>query len=681
MATATKSSPKDSMPEMPNGRVLSVKTFPSIEDAASIVPEEIYAQLPGTPSVAEDVYAVLLWLALRTPSGRVAFSQRALAAHLGCGRASISRAIDALEQGGFVLAERGARGSISSCALPDRREKKTICASASDAGASCDVAQSGPLVAQSGPLVAQSGPRVAQNVSDPSSEGMALFTSEAGGIACEPPIGPLVRQDGSMPSTCGNAADNSEKTNDDIYNKIKRSKKNLLFPHAENEDPRFPYPDVEEARNLTKPDIRYLSKMIDDAHEAGDIYDPLVCRARALLICYICSNFWDRDPMAELDMLKWQDDPEGYDSRIQSCLAENMLRWCRKLTADERAVFERIREIWPQRCYGPEVIDAERGFATEIMRGTTAEEIYELAMWYLEKYKALNGRANTRDSLSRADGSAYYLREWLTSQKNGLAATRSHMLMENMGGSGNGKQNRERNLLENRGTAMKEQKEQKMAPVASEAKGCEQTVPEQVGEIAPVLTVLEQQPNGRGAEEQADLTRATHEAQVASVEDRPEPAARADAGADSPAPPRFAHGDPEPYWWSVDQLGNGEWAYFDRHDKVTQTYTPLGGHTKIMNREEHIMDIMGYATATVGRDKADPAYCLSTPEGMRAKREWLARDHGETEAAGPEPEPELAAILDFRPGAAAMDAETDEELPSMWDLFAEDIARMGVEVA
>ena len=214
MATATKSSPKDSMPEMSNGRVLSVKTFPSAAEAGSIVPEEIHAHLPSTPSVAEDVYAVLLWLALRTPSGRVAFSQRALAAHLGCGRASISRAIDALEQGGFVLAERGARGSISSCALPDRREKKTICASASDAGASCDVAQSGPLVAQS-------GPRVAQNVSDPSSEGMALFTSEAGGIACEPPIGPLVRQDGSMPSTCGNAADNSEKTNDDIYNKIR----------------------------------------------------------------------------------------------------------------------------------------------------------------------------------------------------------------------------------------------------------------------------------------------------------------------------------------------------------------------------------------------------------------------------------------------------------------------------
>ena len=665
------------MPEMPNGQVLSVKTFPSLEEAASIVPEEVYAQLPGTPSVVE-VYETLLWLALHSPSGRLAFSQQALAAHLGYGQVSISRAIGMLEQDGFVIIERGSRGSANTYALPDTRKKRSLRAR-----------ESGITLSVEGITSVSEG---ITRHTNPSSEGMALFTSrmlpkvegittDKEGITTDKGTDKSTDKVETMPSTCGNAAEKRENPNADIYNKIKRSKKNLLFPHAKNEDPRFPYPDPEEARSLTRTEIVGLSKIIDDAHEEGDIYDPLACRARALLICYICNNFWDRDPIAELDMLKWQDDPEGYDSRIQSCLAENMLRWCRKLTADERAVFDRIREIWPQRCYGNEAVMAEHGFATEIMRGTTAEEIYELAMWYLERYQALNGRANTRDSLSRADGSAYYLREWLTSQKNGLAATRSHMLMESMGGSGNGKQNRERNLLENRGTAMKEQKEQKMAPVASEAKGCEQTVPEQVGEIVPVLTVLEQQPNGRGAEEQADSVGALQEAQVVSVEDGPEPAACADAGAGSPIQTRFAPDDPEPYWWSVDQLGNGEWAYFDRHDKVTQTYTPLGGHTKIMNREEHIMDIMGYATAAVGRDKADPAYCLSTPEGMRAKREWLARDHGETEAAGPEPEPELAAILDFRPGAAGMDAETDEELPSMWDLFAEDIARMGVEIA
>ncbi|MDO4596793.1 MAG: hypothetical protein Q4B30_07535 [Coriobacteriaceae bacterium] len=102
---------------------------------------------------------------------------------------------------------------------------------------------------------------------------MALFTSEAEGITFEPTVESFVNQDDSLPSTCGNAADNSEKTNDDIYNKIKESKKNLLFPHAENEDPRFPYPDVEEARNLTKPDIRYLSKIIDDGAGTGRCAD------------------------------------------------------------------------------------------------------------------------------------------------------------------------------------------------------------------------------------------------------------------------------------------------------------------------------------------------------------------------------------------------------------------------
>ena len=670
MATATKN---DSMPEMPNGQVLSVKTFPSIEDAASIVPEEIRAQLPSTPSVVK-VYETLLWLALHSPSGRLVFSQHALAAHLGCKQASISRAIGMLEQDGFIIIERGARGAANVYSVPNTRKKRSICAPESRITSRITLSHG----------VIPSDTQVIPSDTNPSSEGMALFTSRtfpeevgAEGITyvspyVSPHVSPL-----NLPSTCGNAADNSEKTNDDIYNKIKESKKNLLFPHAENEDPRFPYPDLDAVRDLTKPDIRYLSKMIDDAHEAGDIYDPLVCRARALLICYICANFWDRDPMAELDMLRWQDDPEGYDSRIQSCLAENMLRWCRKLTADERAVFERIREIWPQRCYGPEVIDAERGFATEIMRGTTAEEIYELAMWYLEKYKALNGRANTRDSLSRADGSAYFLREWLTSQSHGLAATRSHAFMESMGGSRGEKPNRERSLLKDRDTAMEGQK---MAPVASEAKACDRAASEQVGETAPSQPVLGHQPNGRGAEEQADSVRTAHEAQVVPVEDGPEPAACADAGVDSPTPPRFAPGGPEPYWWDIEKLENGEWAYIDKHDKVIQTYTPLGGHTKTMNREEHITDIMAYATAAVGRDKADPAYCLSTPEGKRARKEWLARDHGETEAA--EPESESPSILDFRPKeAAAMDAETDEELPSMWDLFAEDIARMGVEVA
>ena len=72
-----------------------------------------------------------------------------------------------------------------------------------------------------------------------------------------------------MPFTCGNAADNRENPNDGIYNKIKISKKNLLFPHAENEDPRFPYPDPEEARNLTKHEIVGLSKIIDDGTGTG----------------------------------------------------------------------------------------------------------------------------------------------------------------------------------------------------------------------------------------------------------------------------------------------------------------------------------------------------------------------------------------------------------------------------
>ena len=111
---------------------------------------------------------------------------------------------------------------------------------------------------------------------NPSSEGMSLFTprtfSKAGnaeGITyVSPHVSPLNQGD-TMPFTCGNAADNRENPNDGIYNKIKISKKNLLFPHAENEDPRFPYPDPEEARNLTRTEIRGLSKIIDDGAGTG----------------------------------------------------------------------------------------------------------------------------------------------------------------------------------------------------------------------------------------------------------------------------------------------------------------------------------------------------------------------------------------------------------------------------
>lgn len=115
-----------------------------------------------------------------------------------------------------------------------------------------------------------------QSDANPSSEGMALFTprtfSKAGnaeGITyVSPHVSPLNQGD-TMPFTCGNAADNRENPNDGIYNKIKISKKNLLFPHAENEDPRFPYPDPEEARNLTRTEIVGLSKIIDDGAGTG----------------------------------------------------------------------------------------------------------------------------------------------------------------------------------------------------------------------------------------------------------------------------------------------------------------------------------------------------------------------------------------------------------------------------
>ena len=164
-----------------------------------------------------------------------------------------------LEQDGFIIIERGARGAANVYSVPDTRKKRSICAPESRITSRITLSHG-----------------VIPNDTNPSSEGMALLTSRtfpeevgAEGITyVSPHVSPL-----NLPSTCGNAADNSEKTNDDIYNKIKRSKKNLLFPHAENDDPRFPYPDLDAVRDLTKPDIRYLSKMIDDGAGTGRCAD------------------------------------------------------------------------------------------------------------------------------------------------------------------------------------------------------------------------------------------------------------------------------------------------------------------------------------------------------------------------------------------------------------------------
>lgn len=171
-----------------------------------------------------------------------------------------------LEQDGFIIIERGARGAANVYSVPNTRKKRSICAPESRITSRITLSHG----------VIPSDTQVIPSDTNPSSEGMALFTSRtfpeevgAEGITCvspyvSPHVSPL-----NLPSTCGNAADSSEKTNDDIYNKIKESKKNLLFPHAENENPRFPYPDLDAVRDLTKPDIRYLSKMIDDAAETG----------------------------------------------------------------------------------------------------------------------------------------------------------------------------------------------------------------------------------------------------------------------------------------------------------------------------------------------------------------------------------------------------------------------------